>query len=117
MTNEDVVKVRAYMSELRAAGLNEDEITRRLVKDGLTDDSLKEVGVTDFERASAEVKAPIEVGITKEPQDPLELIMDAQHILAKAMPVLWDHHRPFQYEALCELKNLLFRFQERLNGR
>jgi hypothetical protein len=113
MDNEAVEKVRLHVAELRAQGLDEAEIRRRLV---MASFPAEEVAALTPGAApdSAALRPPIAAGASSEPEDLRELCMDLKEFLDKASPVLWDQHRRFQYKTLCDLRTFHYRLQEAL---
>lgn len=113
MNSEDAAKVRSYLAQLRAEGLEESEIARRMAMASFPSDEVKDL-LPGASLDSGAVRPPQAVGLTSQPEDVRELAADVKEFLDKAMPVLWDQHRPFQYQTLCDLKTFHYRLQEAL---
>lgn len=113
MTSEDAEKVRLYLAQLKAEGLEESEIARRMAMASFGTDEIKDL-LPGVSLDSGGVRPPIAIGQTSEPEDIRELAQDVKEFLDKHMPILWDQHRPFQYDTLCDLKNFHYRLQEAL---
>ena len=113
MNSEDAEKVRAHLAQLRSAGLDESEIARRMAMASFDAEVIHDL-LPGASLDSGAVLPPIAIGQDDKPEDIRELASDLKEFLDKAMPVLWDQHRPFQYQTMCDLKTFHFRLQEAL---